>query len=127
MNFKVSVIKCFILYNVFSGRAKRAEFWWFFLFTAIVGIMGSIADSTLGTIKVFDNNNEIGLFQSLLQIVMLLPGLAVGTRRLHDTNKSGWWQLLWLIPIFGWIPLLIFMIFPSNNDENKYSIPEIEE
>ena len=127
MNFRVSVIKCFMLYTVFSGRAKRAEFWWFFLFSAIVGIIGSITDSTLGTTKVFEDGNTIGLFQSMIQIVILLPGLSVGSRRLHDTNKTGWWQLLWIIPIFGWIPLIIFLSFPSNDDENKYSILEIEE
>jgi uncharacterized membrane protein YhaH (DUF805 family) len=127
MNFRVSVIKCFMLYTVFSGRAKRAEFWWFFLFSAIVGIIGSITDSTLGTRKVFEDGNTIGLFQSMIQIVILLPGLSVGSRRLHDTNKTGWWQLLWIIPIFGWIPLMIFLSFPSNDDENKYSILEIEE
>ncbi|MDG2100966.1 MAG: DUF805 domain-containing protein [Dehalococcoidia bacterium] len=127
MNFRVAVIKCFMLYTVFSGRAKRAEFWWFFLFSAIVGLIGSLTDSTLGTKRVFEDGNSIGLFQSLIQIVILLPGLAVGSRRLHDTNKSGWWQLLWIIPIFGWIPLIIFLSFPSNDDENKYSILEIEE
>mgnify|MGYP001256933478 FL=1 len=127
MNFRVAVIKCFMLYTVFSGRAKRAEFWWFFLFSAIVGLIGSITDSTLGTKRVFEDGNSIGLFQSLIQIVIFLPGLAVGSRRLHDTNKTGWWQLLWIIPIFGWIPLIIFLSFPSNDDENKYSILEIEE
>ena len=127
MNFRVAVIKCFMLYTVFSGRAKRAEFWWFFLFSAIVGLIGSLTDSTLGTKRVFEDGNSIGLFQSLIQIVIFLPGLAVGSRRLHDTNKTGWWQLLWIIPIFGWIPLLIFLSFPSNDDENKYSILEIEE
>ena len=127
MNFRVSVIKCFMLYTVFSGRAKRAEFWWFFLFSAIVGLIGSLTDSTLGTKRVFEDGNSIGLFQSLIQIVIFLPGLAVGSRRLHDTNKTGWWQLLWIIPIFGWIPLIIFLSFPSNDDENKYSILEIEE
>lgn len=127
MNFRVSVIKCFMLYTIFSGRAKRSEFWWFCLFTVIIGIIGAITDSTLGTKKVFEDGNEIGLFQSLIQILIFLPGLAVGSRRLHDTNKTGWWQLLWIIPIFGWIPLMIFLSFPSNDDENKYSILEIEE
>jgi uncharacterized membrane protein YhaH (DUF805 family) len=127
MNFRVAVIKCFMLYTVFSGRAKRAEFWWFFLFSAIVGLIGSFTDSTLGTKRIFEDGNSIGLFQSLIQIVIFLPGLAVGSRRLHDTNKTGWWQLLWIIPIFGWIPLIIFLSFPSNDDENKYSILEIEE
>tara|TARA_B110001454_G_scaffold58424_1_gene57197 strand:+ start:794 stop:1144 length:351 start_codon:yes stop_codon:yes gene_type:complete len=116
-----------MLYTIFSGRAKRSEFWWFCLFTVIIGIIGAITDSTLGTKKVFEDGNEIGLFQSLIQILIFLPGLAVGSRRLHDTNKTGWWQLLWIIPIFGWIPLMIFLSFPSNDDENKYSILEIEE
>ena len=76
MNFRVAVIKCFMLYTIFSGRAKRSEFWWFFLFTFIVAIMGMIIDSTLGTQIVTNtmgtvseaDDQRTGIFLSLIHI-----------------------------------------------------------
>lgn len=127
MNFRVAVIKCFMLYAIFRGRAKRSEFWWFFLFTFIVAIMGMIIDSTLGTQIVTNNMGTVseaddqrtGIFTTIIQIATLLPSLAVGARRLHDTNRSGWWQLLWVVIIIGWIPLIVFLASPSKNDEGE--------
>ena len=116
MNFRIAIIKCFMLYFVFKGRAKRAEFWWFFLFLMILGVMTSIIDSTLGTQIVTNDMGTItevddqktGIFSTVVQLITFIPGLAVGARRLHDTNRSGWWQLLWIVILIGWIPLLIF-------------------
>ena len=115
-----------MLYFVFKGRAKRAEFWWFFLFLMIVGVMTSIIDSTLGTQIVTNDMGTItevddqktGIFSTVVQLITFIPGLAVGARRLHDTNRSGWWQLLWIVILIGWIPLLIFFASPSKNDDN---------
>ena len=126
MNFRIAIIKCFMLYFVFKGRAKRAEFWWFFLFLMIVGVMTSIIDSTLGTQIVTNDMGTItevddqktGIFSTVVQLITFIPGLAVGARRLHDTNRSGWWQLLWIVILIGWIPLLIFFASPSKNDDN---------
>ena len=105
MNFRIAIIKCFMLYFVFKGRAKRAEFWWFFLFLMILGVMTSIIDSTLGTQIVTNDMGTItevddqktGIFSTVVQLITFIPGLAVGARRLHDTNRSGWWQLLWIV------------------------------
>ena len=126
MNFRIAIIKCFMLYFVFKGRAKRAEFWWFFLFLMILGVMTSIIDSTLGTQIVTNDMGTItevddqktGIFSTVVQLITFIPGLAVGARRLHDTNRSGWWQLLWIVILIGWIPLLIFFASPSKNDDN---------
>ncbi len=115
-----------MLYFVFKGRAKRAEFWWFFLFLMILGVMTSIIDSTLGTQIVTNDMGTItevddqktGIFSTVVQLITFIPGLAVGARRLHDTNRSGWWQLLWIVILIGWIPLLIFFASPSKNDDN---------
>ena len=137
MNFRIAIIKCFMLYFVFKGRAKRAEFWWFFLFLMILGVMTSIIDSTLGTQIVTNDMGTItevddqktGIFSTVVQLITFIPGLAVGARRLHDTNRSGWWQLLWIVILIGWIPLLIFFASSSKNDEgvnyNKFG-PEEE-
>ena len=121
MNFRVSVIKCFMLYTVFNGRAGKAEYWWFFLFCCILGAMASVVDSTLGLDKAAGGN---GIFTSLIQIATFLPSMAVGSRRLHDTNRSGWWQLLWIVVIIGWIPLIMWLASKSKED-NKYGFNEV--
>jgi len=97
MTFTEAVKTCFAKYADFSGRATRPEYWWFCLAISL----GSAASSSLG-LRVY----------SLFTVVTLLPLLAVGARRLHDTNRSGWWQLLGLVP-FGVVVLIILLIQPS--------------
>tara|TARA_B100001250_G_scaffold97224_1_gene81482 strand:+ start:5440 stop:5829 length:390 start_codon:yes stop_codon:yes gene_type:complete len=121
MNFRIAVIKCFMLYTVFTGRAKKSEFWWFFLFTFILGVMASVIDSTLGLDQAIGGN---GAVTSLIQIATFLPSIAVGSRRLHDTGRSGWWQLLWIAIIIGWIPLIMWLASKSDVD-NKYGLKEV--
>ena len=117
MNFSIAIIKCFMLYAIFSGRAKRAEFWWFFLFCMIVGLMGSVIDGGLGLNAAIGGN---GVFTTLIQLATFLPSIAVGSRRLHDTNRSGWWQLLWIVVFIGWIPLIIWLASTSKNENNRF-------
>jgi uncharacterized membrane protein YhaH (DUF805 family) len=95
MTFSESISTCFSKYAMFDGRASRSEFWWFFLFTFLVSAATSSVNETLS-----------GLFS----LGVLLPSLAVGARRLHDVNKSGWFLLLWLIPIIGWIILIVWAV-----------------
>ena len=80
-------------YINFNGRATRAEYWWWFLFIVVTGVV-------LGTI---DSITGIGTLQSIFNLATLIPGLALGARRLHDIGKSGWWQLLWFAIIVGWL------------------------
>ncbi|WML48330.1 DUF805 domain-containing protein [Neobacillus sp. PS3-34] len=98
-------------YTGFSGRARRKEYWMFFLVNAIISIVLSILQS------VADLNN---LLTGLYSLAVLLPSIAVGIRRLHDTGRSGWWLLIALIPIVGGIILLVFTCQDSQENENQY-------
>ena len=97
---------------------RRMEFWMFSLFYAIISTILSLIDLTL----------TAGILTGIFQLVMVIPGLAVSVRRLHDINKSGWWVLIGLIPIVGFIVLLIFMIKEGDKGDNQYgSDPKAEE
>lgn len=98
-------------YAVFQGRAGGTEYWWF----ALVNLAGFALAAGLDQL-LFDGQKVFWLAYSLL---VLLPTLAVGARRLHDTNRSAWWQLLMLIP-GGGIVLLIWFCTPSNSGPNRY-------
>jgi uncharacterized membrane protein YhaH (DUF805 family) len=94
MTFQDSIQVCFRKYADFTGRASRSEYWWFFLFIVLVSAALSYVSNALS-----------GIFA----IGTLLPSLAAATRRLHDTGRSGWWQLIWLVPFIGWIWLIILL------------------
>lgn len=105
MNFVDAVKQGFSKYVVFEGRATRPEYWWFFLFTLLGNLaLTSLKAETLG---------------ALFSLGTLLPSLAVGCRRLHDIGKSGWWLLVWLIPIIGWV-LLIYWAAKAGEGDNEY-------
>lgn len=89
----------------FNGRAKRPEFWWFALFCVVVSLALGMASSA---------------FSTLFSLATLLPSLAVGARRLHDTNRSGWLQLLWMIPLIGWIIMIVFLAQQGSSEDNQY-------
>lgn len=98
-------------YTVFSGRARRAEFWWFVLFNVLVSIVISIIDNILST------GGILGLIYSL---GVLLPSIGVSIRRLHDTGRSGWWLLISLIPLIGFLILLFFYAQDGDPQPNQY-------
>ena len=99
-------------YAVFSGRARRAEYWYFFLFSLLIGIALGVVSAVIGDSK--------GTLGTLYSVAVFIPGLAVSVRRLHDIGKSGWMLLLSLIPIIGAIWIFFLMIEDSNPGENKY-------
>ena len=106
-------------YADFEGRAGRAEFWWFNL--VLYGIQFTIAllGTLLGTLSApFETVATVMLW--VHGLATALPQLAVAVRRLHDTGRNGWWLLLIMVPIFGWIPLLIFSIIPGDVGRNRY-------
>ena len=110
MSFPEAVRTVLTKYAVFSGRARRSEFWWFALFNLLVGIVAGIIDSTAG-LQFGDSQNpftQTGIVASLVSLALLLPGLGVSVRRLHDTGRSGWWVLLGLIPVVGPIILIVW-------------------
>ncbi|MGW1912856.1 DUF805 domain-containing protein [Streptomyces sp. NPDC002076] len=100
-------------YAVFSGRARRKEYWLFLLFTyitfAVLGIIGTVAGKPVA----------IGLV-GVAYLFFLLPAWGVGVRRLHDTGRSGWWLLFGIVPLVGGITLLVFFCTDSESGTNKY-------
>jgi uncharacterized membrane protein YhaH (DUF805 family) len=96
-------------YANFNGRATRQEYWMFTLFNGVFSMMVTIVGINLG----------IGYLSILYSLAVLIPGFAVAVRRLHDVNKSGWWLLIMLIPLFGIIWLLVLMCTASKPDENR--------
>ena len=114
MNWYLAVLKN---YAGFSGRARRKEYWMFTLFNIIFAIVAVLLDNVLGIAM-----TEVGYgpLYGLYALAMLIPGLAVTVRRLHDVGKSGWMILIALIPIIGSIWLLVLMVTDSNPGENEY-------
>ncbi len=105
-------------YATFSGRARRSEYWWWYLFVTIVFLVASVIDRAIG-FTYSDLTLGGGWLATIAAIVFLVPNLAVGVRRLHDTGRSGWWLLIGLVPLIGWIVLLYFFVLDSEND-NQY-------
>tara|TARA_X000001036_G_C20045547_1_gene548718 strand:- start:66 stop:416 length:351 start_codon:yes stop_codon:yes gene_type:complete len=113
MNFTKSIEVCFNKFANFEGRSRKSEFWWFQLFCITVQIVGMIIDALLGYAE---------LFVWIGYIIVLLPSLAVGARRLHDTGRSGWWQLLFLT-IIGVIVLIVWWVADGDKKKNKFGQP----
>lgn len=103
MTFTEAVSTCFKKYADFRGTASRSEFWWFYLFCVIVSLVSAI----LGNV-----------FQWLVLLATFVPTISSATRRLHDTDRSGWWQLIALVPIVGVIILIVF--FVQEGKQNRY-------
>ena len=108
MQWYLSVLKNYV---GFSGRARRKEYWMFYLFNAIVSIVLTVLDMLAGL-------NSILTY--LYALAILLPSLALSFRRLHDIGKSAWWVLIALVPVIGGIVLLIFSLLDSEPGENQY-------
>jgi len=108
-----AVKTCLEKYTDFTGRAARPEFWWFYLFSMIVMIAATILDWILSFAI------GISIFQFLVSLALIAPQLAAGARRLHDTDRSGWLQLLSLT-IIGIIPLIYWLCQPGTQGQNRY-------
>lgn len=98
-------------YATFSGRARRKEYWFFFLFVLIISVVLNVAEAMLGT---------GGIIAGLFGLGMLVPNVAVTIRRLHDTDRSGWWILINLVPVIGWIVSLVFMCMAGTVGDNRF-------
>lgn len=119
MSFTAAVRSALTKYVQFGGRARRAEYWWFILFSILVGVLTSLLDIALGTD--FENSAASGgLFGLIANLALLLPSLAVAVRRLHDLDRSGWWLLIGLIPILGAIVLLVFFVQDGTPGVNRF-------
>ncbi|MFF1837349.1 DUF805 domain-containing protein [Streptomyces sp. NPDC058231] len=108
MHWYLDVLKKYV---VFSGRARRQEYWMYVLFTIIAAIIVAVIDAVLGTSPVI---------VAIYYLAVLLPSLAVFVRRLHDTGRSGWWLLLVFVPFVGGITLLVFACLEGERSANAY-------
>jgi uncharacterized membrane protein YhaH (DUF805 family) len=108
MNFKDAVVTCFKKYVDFSGRARRSEFWYFSLFTAIANVILSL---------IF---GEASIVISLFSLAILLPSLSVSWRRMHDIGKGSAWNFIVLIPLVGWILVLVWCCKDSQAGSNRF-------
>lgn len=98
-------------YAKFDGRSGRAEFWWFFLANLIVGVVLSL----LGQASTF-----FYIIYVIYGLALIIPSIAVGIRRLHDINRTGWWILIALVPLVGFIVLLVFYATAGDRGTNQY-------
>ncbi|MEU4081414.1 DUF805 domain-containing protein [Streptomyces venezuelae] len=107
MNWYLEVLKKYV---VFNGRARRKEFWMFELINVIISIVLTVVDLSL----------DMQLLSTIYSLAIFLPSLAVTVRRLHDTGRSGWWVLIGLIPLVGFIVLLVFACTEGDQHENEH-------
>lgn len=114
MNWYLEVLK---KYAVFNGRARRKEYWFFYLFYLIFFMVLAFLDGMTGS---FSETAGIGMFTGIFILAMIIPGLAVSVRRLHDTDRSGWWILISLIPLIGGIWFLVLMVLDGTSGQNQY-------
>jgi uncharacterized membrane protein YhaH (DUF805 family) len=105
-------------YAEFSGRSQRKEYWMFFLFNIIVAVVLGIIEGILGLSGMVAG--AYGPLTVLYELAILIPSIAVGIRRLHDTDRSGWWLLIALVPIVGAIVLLVFFVSDGTRGPNRF-------
>jgi uncharacterized membrane protein YhaH (DUF805 family) len=104
-------------YAVFSGRASRKEYWYFLLFNIIISVALAVVDGITGS---FSADAGMGLLGGVYTLAVLIPGLAAAVRRLHDTDRSGWWLLFAFVPFIGGIVLLVFLVQDGQPGANQH-------
>lgn len=116
-------------YVGFSGRAGRPEFWWWVLASLIIGSILTLIDINVLNSGAFEVSTAPGAFKFSVQagilggiwsLVTFLPALAVTVRRLHDTDRSGWWILLALLPVIGWVVLIYWYAKRGSEGANRF-------
>lgn len=111
MHWYVAVLK---KYAVFHGRARRKEYWLFTLVDIVLAAVLALIDHLIGT------DGRFGLLSGIYSLLLLVPTLAVTVRRLHDTDRSGWWILLNLIPVVGWLVVIVFLAGAGTPGPNRH-------
>ncbi len=101
-------------YAQFDGRARRSEYWYFALFNFLISIVAGIIDAVLTSVLGF------GFIGAIVSLALLVPGIAVAVRRLHDVGKSGWFLLIALVPLLGLIYLIYLMVQDSQPGDNEF-------
>jgi len=113
MNWYIEVLK---KYAVFQGRARRKEYWMFTLFNVLIAMGLAFIDVFAG----LANEDGVGALSTIYSLAVLLPGLGVAVRRLHDIGRSGWWLLIALVPVVGAVVLIVFAVLDSEPGSNEY-------
>ena len=119
MGFKEAISQVFHKFGDVSGRARRSEYWYYSLFVWLVNMIFNTVIRLAGGYN-SGGGRMIAALSGLVSIALLIPGITVGVRRLHDIGKSGWYLLLWLIPVIGWIILLVWFCRDSDPGDNQY-------
>lgn len=112
-------LEVFRKYAVFSGRARRKEYWYFLLINIVISLILSFIDGLTG---IYSADMGMGLFGGIYALAVLIPGAAVSVRRLHDTGRSGWWLLIVFVPLIGAIALLLLMLIKGKPGANQYGV-----
>lgn len=117
-------LKALKQYADFGGRARRTEFWMFVLFNVLASAVLGLVDRLIGTASVVDVGGTLvvtpGLLQGIYGLAVLIPAIAVAVRRLHDTDRSGWWALLYVVPLVGQIVLIVFWAIEGTRGANRF-------
>jgi uncharacterized membrane protein YhaH (DUF805 family) len=104
-------------YAVFGGRSRRKEYWFFVLFVVVISTVLTIVDGLIGA---YDRSTGVGLLSAIFSLAILIPSISVSVRRLHDIDRTGWWVLISLVPLVGWIVLLVFHVQGGTPGTNRY-------
>ena len=125
MTFGTSIKTCFSKYVTFSGRAQRSEFWWFALFVTVGTFATVWLDIALfGTTEVgpgsVSGESDVAIFSAVFGLAVLLPYISVIVRRLHDTDRSGWWYWIGLVPLVGFILLIVWWASKGTDGPNRF-------
>ena len=115
MTFTQSVKTCFSKFFNYQGRAKRSEYWYFVLFTWIISFVAGFLEGIF-----LANNYSYGSISNFLTLILIIPTINVATRRLHDVNRSGWWQLLYLTIIGGFV-ILYWTVKKGIDESNRFN------
>ncbi|MCB1311315.1 MAG: DUF805 domain-containing protein [Sedimentitalea sp.] len=128
MSFTEAVRTCFSKYVTFSGRARRSELWWFVLFVSVCGLILSVLDSALfGATASEAGSGEVAALSAIFSLATFLPSISVAVRRLHDLDRSGWWYWIVLIPLIGWIVLIVWYATRGTEGPNRFGPDPLDE
>ena len=123
MGFGEAIKTAFAKFATFEGRASRSEFWWFWLFVTIIT---AIPYALIFTVLPDEGEDLGGAFWLwtflvvILALIFVIPYISVTVRRLHDTDRSGWWYWISLVPCIGGLWLLILLILPGTPGQNRF-------